>query len=132
MEEIEVIKEAEEVPKEVAAIIPNDESEVAEEVPKEVAAIIPNDESEVADEVKLISDAVSAHMKSLAENLDEDAIALVEEATAEEPITEIKELEVEGSSIVRSEETTMAPIADEIKDVEDEDISTSDLEEEDE
>merc|ERR1712096_102672 len=112
-------EEAEEVPKEVAAIIPNDESEVAEEVPKEVAAIIPNDESKVADEVKLISDAVSAHMKSLAENLDEDAIALVEEATAEE-----------GSSIVRTEETTMVPIADKIKDVEDEDISTSDLEEE--
>jgi len=131
-EEIEVIKEEAKIPKEVAAIIPNDESEEAEEVPKEVAAIIPNDESEVADEVKLISDAVSAHMKSLAENLDEDAIALVEEATAEEPITEIKDLEVEGSSIVRTEETTMAPIADEIKDVEDEDISTSDLEEEDE
>merc|ERR1719397_1080707 len=111
-EEIEVIKEEAKIPKEVA--------------------IIPNDESEVADEVKLISDAVSAHMKSLAENLDEDAIALVEEATAEEPITEIKDLELEGSSIVRTEETTMAPIADEIKDVEDEDISTSDLEEEDE
>jgi len=104
-------------------------------IPKEVAAIIPNGESEVADEVKLISDAVSAHMKSLAENVDEDDIALVEEATVEEPITEIKDLEVESSptsegAIVRTEETTMAPTADEIKDVEDEDIS--DLEEEDE
>ena len=76
-----------------------------------------------------------AHMKSLAENVDEDDIALVEEATVEEPITEIKDLEVESSptsegAIVRTEETTMAPTADEIKDVEDED--TSDLEEEDE
>ena len=76
-----------------------------------------------------------AHMKNLAENADEDAIALVEEATVEEPITEIKDFEVESSStsegaIGRTEETTLAPIADEIKDVEDED--TSDLEEEDE
>ena len=74
-----------------------------------------------------------AHMKSLAENVDEDDIALVEEATVEEPITEIKDLEVESSptsegAIVRTEETTET--ADEIKDVEDED--TSDLEEEDE
>merc|ERR1712212_1436772 len=116
--------------------ITNEEIEAIKEeakIPKEVAAIIQNDESEVADEVKLISDAVSAHMKSLAENVDEDDIALVEEATVEEPITEIKDLEVESSptseeAIVRTEETTET--ADEIKDVEDED--TSDLEEEDE
>merc|ERR1712212_1354674 len=125
-------EEDEKISKEEIAIIKEEAK-----IPKEVAAIIPNDEAEVADEVKLISDAVSAHMKNLAENADEDAIALVEEATAEEPITEIKDLEVESSStsegaiaIGRTEETTMAPIADEIKDVEDED--TSDLEEEDE
>merc|ERR1739847_89897 len=123
-------EEDEKITKEEIAIIMEEAK-----IPKEVAAIMPNDEAEVADEVKLISDAVSAHMKNLAENADEDAIALVEEATAEEPIAEIKDLEVESSStsegaIGRTEETTMAPIADEIKDVEDED--TSDLEEEDE
>jgi len=123
-------EEDEKITKEEIAVIKEEAK-----IPKEVAAIIPNDESEVADEVKLISDAVSAHMKSLVENVDEDAIALVEEATVEEPITEIKDLEVESSptsegAIVRTEETTMAPTADEIKDVEDEDIS--DLEEEDE
>merc|ERR1711936_602894 len=106
---------------------PDQSEEEDEKISKEVAAIIPNDEAEVADEVKLISDAVSAHMKNLAENADEDAIALVEEATAEEPITEIKDLEVESSPTSEGETTETA---DEIKDVEDED--TSDLEEEDE
>merc|ERR1712168_1192506 len=115
-------EEDEKITKEEIAVI-KEEAKILE-----VAAIIPNGESEVADEVKLISDAVSAHMKSLVENVDEDAIALVEEATVEEPITEIKDLEVESSptsegAIVRTEETTMAPTADEIKDVEDEDIS---------
>merc|ERR1739847_132801 len=121
-------EEDEKITKEEIAIIMEEAK-----IPKEVAAIIPNDEAQVADEVKLISDAVSAHMKNLAENADEDAIALVEEATVEEPITKIKDLEVESSptsegAIVRTEETTET--ADEIKDVEDED--TSDLEEEDE
>merc|ERR1739847_62587 len=121
-------EEDEKITKEEIAVIKEEAK-----IPKEVAAIIPDDESEVADEVKLISDAVGAHMKSLAENVDEDAIALVEEATVEGPITEIKDLEVESSptsegAIVRTEETTET--ADEIKDVEDED--TSDLEEEDE
>merc|ERR1712168_310068 len=123
-------EEDEKITKEEIAVIKEEAK-----IPKEVAAIIPDDESEVADEVKLISDAVSAHMKSLAENVDEDAIALVEEATVEGPITEIKDLEVESlptseGAIVRTEETTMTPTADEIKDVEGED--TSDLEEEDE
>merc|ERR1711936_450320 len=85
-------EENEKITKEEIAVIKEEAK-----IPKEVAAIIPNDESEVADEVKLISDAVSAHMKSLAENVDEDDIALVEEATVEEPITEIKDLEVESS-----------------------------------
>merc|ERR1711936_691565 len=123
-------EEDEKITKEEIAVIKEEAK-----IPKEVAVIIPNDESEVADEVKLISDAVSAHMKSLAENVYEDDIALVEEATVEGPITEIKDLEVESSptsegAIVRTEETTMTPTADEIKDVEGED--TPDLEEEDE
>merc|ERR1711936_1482568 len=115
-------EEDEKITKEEIAVIKEEAK-----IPKEVAAIIPDDESEVADEVKLISDAVSAHMKSLAENVDEDDIALVEEATVEEPITEIKDLEVESSPTSEGETTETA---DEIKDVEDED--TSDLEEEDE
>jgi len=83
------VEEDEEITSEEIAVIKEEAK-----IPKEMAAIIPNDESEVADEVKLISDAVTAHMKSLA---DDEAIALVEQ-----------------------------PIADEIKDVEDEDLEEED------
>merc|ERR1711887_154298 len=78
---------------------PDQSEEEDEKITKEEIAVI-------KEEAKLISDAVSAHMKSLIENVDEDAIALVEEATVEnvdedaiaiveeatveEPITEIK------------------------------------------